>query len=58
MVTIFNEHKPRNCNHYERFEQYPDVLRGVEAASVTPFSRRAPSTDSTSFSTARTIERR
>ncbi|MGH9467520.1 MAG: helicase-related protein [Terriglobales bacterium] len=42
IVTIFNVHRPRDRSHYERFEHFHATFyRGVEAASVTPFSPRA-----------------
>jgi len=42
VVTLLNVHRPRDRSHYERFEAYHATFyRGVEAASVTPFSPRA-----------------
>jgi hypothetical protein len=42
VVTLLNIHKPRDRSHYERFRHYHETFyRGVEAASVTPFSARA-----------------
>jgi len=42
VVTLLNVHRPRDRSHYERFEAYHATFyRGVEAATVTPFSPRA-----------------
>lgn len=42
VVTLLNVHRPRDRSHYERFETWhASFYRGVEAASVTPFSPRA-----------------
>jgi hypothetical protein len=42
VVTLLNIHKPRDRSHYERFRHYHETFyRGVEVASVTPFSARA-----------------
>jgi hypothetical protein len=42
VVTLLNVHRPRDRSHLERFEAYHETFyRGVEAASVTPFSPRA-----------------
>jgi len=42
VVTLLNVHKPRDRSHYESFRHYHETFyRSVEAASVTPFSRRA-----------------
>jgi hypothetical protein len=42
VVTLLNVHRPRDRSHYERFEAYhASFYRGVEAATVTPFSPRA-----------------
>src|SRR5690606_5482212 len=39
VVTCFNQHKPRDRSHYERFTVYHDnFYRFVEAMSLTPFS--------------------
>jgi len=42
VVTILNNHKPRDRSHYERFTAYhQSFYRAVEVTSVTPFSPRA-----------------
>src|SRR5204863_4628215 len=42
VVTLLNIHRPRDRSHYERFAAWHESFyRGVEALSVTPFSRRA-----------------
>lgn len=42
VVTILNNHKPRDRSHYERFTAFHESFyRTVEATSVTPFSPRA-----------------
>jgi hypothetical protein len=39
VVTCFNQHKPRDRSHYERFPTYHESFyRFVEASSLTPFS--------------------
>ncbi len=41
-VALLNVNKPRDRSHYERFAAWhASFYRGVEAASVTPFSPRA-----------------
>lgn len=42
VVALLNVHKPRDRSHYEHFTSFHESFyRGVEAASVTPFSPRA-----------------
>ena len=42
VVALLNLNKPRDRSHYERFSAWHESFyRGVEAASVTPFSPRA-----------------
>lgn len=42
VVTLLNQHRPRDRSHYERFEAYhASFYRAVEATSVTPFAPRA-----------------
>jgi hypothetical protein len=42
VITMLNVHKPRDRSHLEHFTAYHESFyRGVEAASVTPFSPRA-----------------
>jgi hypothetical protein len=44
VVTVFNQYRPRDRSHYERFGAYhQSFYRFVEATSVTPFS--APALD-------------
>ena len=42
VVALLNVHKPRDRSHYEHFSTFHrSFYRGVEATSLTPFSRRA-----------------
>lgn len=42
VVTLLNVHKPRDRSHFEHFAAFhASFYRGVEATSITPFSKRA-----------------